>query len=243
MTTSRHLEPLRAAVRKERAGAWLGAILFQAFAMVCVLPLSPRFCALIDMRDPGAGAWILGALGLGLALAGAHFARNALLARDVDRTPLLRKLLHDPEDVVWVHAGSGVDYRVGGSTVNRTRFVSILCESRENGSIEVAEADVEELLGALERHLPHARIGGFDADRLARYLEDPRSLRLEPREPPRGPSDGYREPARHPARRAGPPPPRVPYLLVALVAAALTLLAPVVFDVLGPAPALEDPWG
>ena len=87
---SSSLNPLRRAVRGDRFGAWIGGVIFQVFAMVCVLPLSPKFCVAINMQDPGGGAWVLGAFGAGLALAGAYFARRGLLARDVNRTPMLR---------------------------------------------------------------------------------------------------------------------------------------------------------
>jgi hypothetical protein len=240
---SSDLEPLRAAVRADRAGAWIGAGIFQLFAMACVLPLSPKFCEAINMQSPGGGAWVLGGFGAGLALAGAYFARRALLQRDVDRTPMLRKLLHEPEDVVWVHAGMGVDYRAYGTTVNRTRFVSVLCESRENQSMEVRADAAARILSALEHHLPHATVGGFSQEMLERYKADPSSLRIVPRAPSaREEAGGYREPATPRKQRPAPPPePRAPYVLVALVALALTALAPAAFEAASPATEDDGP--
>lgn len=229
------LDPLRRQVRAERTGSWVGAIVFELFAIGIVLPFSDAFRQAINMAPLGGGAYVLGAFGLGLALTAAWFARRGLLARDVDRTPLMAKLLADPEDVVWVHAGVGVDYRVYGQTTQRTRFVSILCASREgNGSIEVREREVGRVLDALERHLPHATVGGFSQEALARYHEDPESFRLGD-EQERREGAGYRGAAiaDGAARRkkvALPRPPSAPYLLVAAACAALVPLGPLVCE-------------
>jgi hypothetical protein len=235
---SRALDPLRSALAAERIGAWIGAVVFELCAMGIVLPFSAKFRLLINMGDLKEGAWVIGIFGAGLALAGAWFARKALLQRDIDRTPMMLKLLHDPDDVVWVHAGSGVEYRVYGQTTHRSRFLCVLCESQKNHVLELPERKVREILHELERYLPHARIGDFSQALLAQYRADPKSLRLVDRTDARE-SAGYREPAK-PKEKTIPRPLRAPFVLVAIVAVALMWIAPLLYERLAPVPTTDE---
>jgi hypothetical protein len=238
------LAPLRQQFAGERVGAYIGGVLFELIAMGMVLPLSAGFCVAINMEHSSVAPWFLVPLGAVLALVAAYFFRRGLLLRDPNRTPMLLKLLHDPEDVVWVHSGIAIDYRTAGETVRRTRHVVVLTESGENTSLEVNEHDAARILSALEGYLPHATIGGFSPERMARYREDPSSLRLESRREARGGEHGagYRDAAVTTARRSAktlPPPARAPFLAIAAVALALTAAAPPICDLLFPI----DPHG
>ena len=232
------LPALRSAIEAERRGAWVGAVVFELFAIATVLPFSSKFRAAINLAELGGGAWVLGAMGAGLALAGAFFGRKALLQRDPYRTPMMIKLVHDPEDVVWVHAGLGVAYQVYGATTHRSRFLSVLCATRENCSMELPAQKVEIILRALEHHLPHARVGDFSQALLEQYRADPESLRLVPREHARD-AAAYREPApaAKPRTKNMPPPARAPWVLVALVALALVPIGPLAYELIAPSSA------
>lgn len=226
---SDHLDPLRDALRGQRTGSWVGAAVFEAFAIGMVLPFSEKFRQAINLAPLGGGAWVLGIFGAGLALTAAYFARKALVLRDLERAPLLAKLLHDPEDVVWVHAGIRVDYRVYGSTTNQTQFVSVLCSSRENASIEVPIRRVRAVLSGLEDHLPHATIGDFSPELLAKYQAEPDALRRKPRSS----ESSYRETAKAKPPVKLPSPPSAPYLAVAAVCCALGALGPWLYELVG----------
>jgi hypothetical protein len=227
---------LRSAIEAERRGAWIGAVIFELFAIATVLPFSAKFRVAINLAPLGGGAWVLGTMGAGLALAGAFFARKALLQRDPNRTPMMLKLVHDPEDVVWVHGGVSVAYQVYGATTHRSRFLSVLCASRENCSMELPAQKVEVILRALEHHLPHARVGDFSQALLAQYRADPESVRLVPREEEARDASTYREPAPEakPRKKNLPLPARAPYVLVALVALALVPIGPLAYDLVAP---------
>jgi hypothetical protein len=230
------LPALRNAIEAERLGAWVGAVFFELFAIAMVLPFSTKFRAAINLAPLGGGAWALGAMGAGLALAGAHFARKALLKRDPYRTPMMLKLVHDPEDVVWVHGGLSVAYQVYGTTTARTRFLAVLCASRDNCSMELPAQKVEVILRALEHHLPHARVGEFSEGLLAKYRADPESVRLVPREEEARDAATYREPAPEakPRKKNLPSPARAPYVLVALVALAVVPIGPLAYELVVP---------
>ena len=65
---SDHLDPLRDALRGQRTGSWVGAAVFEAFAIGMVLPFSEKFRQAINLAPLDGGAWVLGIFGAGLAL-------------------------------------------------------------------------------------------------------------------------------------------------------------------------------
>ena len=229
------LDPLRQVFSHERIGLILGAIALEAIAIAIVLPVSPAFCVVINMAPPGGAVYVLWAMGLGGALGVAFMVRRAIALRDVDRTALMIKLLHDPEDVVWVHAGFVTEHRMYGETMNRSRHVVVLTESRDNHSIEMTESHAPRVLSALETYLPHATVGSFSPEAMARYKADPTSMRLKPREEARE-GGAYRD-AAVPKKTVLPAPAASPYWLAALICLALVLVAPTVTSLILGTPA------
>lgn len=237
MPSSDLLDPLRKVLSHERVVTILGAIALEAIAVAVPLPVSPAFCVAINMQNPGGAAYVLWALGIGGALGVAFMVRRAIALRDVDRTAIMIKLLHDPEDVVWVHAGLAIDYRMYGETVSRSRHVVVLTESRDNHLLEMVESQAVRVLSAMETYLPHATIGAFSPEAMARYLAEPASMRLKPRDAARE-GGSYRDAAVPTKAKALPAPAASPYWLSALLCVALVLAAPTVASlILGTAPA------
>ena len=226
MSEFQPLDPLRQVFSHERFGLILGALALEAIAIAVVLPVSPAFCVVINMEPPGGAVYVLWALGLGGALGVAFMARRAIALRDVDRTAVMIKLLHDPEDVVWVHAGLRIDYRMYGETVNRSRHVAVLTESRDNHSLEMTESYAQRVLSALETYLPHATVGSFSPEAMARYQAEPASMRRKPRDDARE-GGAYRD-AAVPKKKVLPAPAASPYWLAALLCVVLVLAAPTV---------------
>lgn len=202
-----------------------GAIALEAVAVALVLPASRGFCRVINMQDPGGAIYLMWAMGIGSALGVAVLLQKALALRDVYRAPVMIKLLHDSEDVVWVHAGSAVtEQQVYGQTVNRSRHVAFLTESGDNHSIEMSEHTAGRVVEAMETYLPHATVGEFSPAMLARYKAEPASLRRSPR-------TGAREGGSYrtvPGAEATPlpTPASSPYWVSAVVCVVLVLIAP-----------------
>ncbi len=201
-----------------------GALALEAVAVALVLPASPAFCVAINMEDPGGAVYLMWALGIGGALGVALMLRKALALRDIYRTPIMIKLLHDADDVVWVHDGTATENRVYGQTVSRSRHVAFLTESGDNDSIEMAEHAARRVVHAMEAYLPHATVGAFSPDMLARYKADRGSLR-------RGAASSAREGGSYrtapaTAKTVLPKPVSSPYWLSALVCVALVLAGP-----------------
>jgi predicted membrane protein len=229
------LEPLRGALARERISLLIGAIVLELVAMAFVLPASPAFCTVINMHDPGGAIYIIWAMGVGSALGIAFMVRRVIALRDIDRTPIMIKLRHDPEDVVWVHGGIAVEQRVYGETVSRSRHIAFLTESRDNHSIEMGEHAARRVVHAMETYLPHATVGEFSPKLLERYHADPASLRLKTTSKPREPREGgsYRDAPAEPKAPAKtkaplPAPTTSPYWLSAIVCVALVLVAPTI---------------
>lgn len=227
MPSSSLLDPLRDVLARERLVTALGAVAVELIAMAVVLPASPAFCVAIDMAPPGGAVWVLWAFGVLGALGVAFLVRRVLELRAIDRTPIMIKLLHDPEDVVWVHSGIAIEQRMYGETVNRSRHVAFLTESRDNDSVAMSETDARRVLSAIEDYLPHALVSGFSKEVLQRYEADPASLRRTPRDGPRK-GGSYRDAAgvAEPAARALPKPVAAPYWLAAVICVALVVVAP-----------------
>lgn len=230
------LDPLRQVLSHERIGLLLGAIALEAIAIAVVLPVSPAFCVAINMAPPGGAVYVLWTMGLGGALGVAFMVRRVIALRDVDRTAIMTKLLYDPEDVVWVHAGFATEHRMYGETVSRSRHVVFLTESRDNHSLEMVESHAQRVLSAMETYLPHATVGAFSPEAMARYKAEPASMRLEPRDDARE-GGAYRD-APVPKKKVLPAPAASPYWLAALLCVGLVLAAPTVTSlILGTPPA------
>lgn len=230
------LDPIRQALSHERIGLIVGALALEAIAIAIVLPASPAFCVAINLSPPGGAVYVLWALGLGGALGVAFMLRRVIALRDVDRTALMIKLLHDPEDVVWVHAGFVTEHRMYGETVNRSRHVFVLTESRDNHSIEMTESHAQRVLSSMETYLPHATVGSFSPEAMARYRAEPASMRSRPRDEARE-GGAYRD-AAVPKKKVLPAPAASPYWFAALICVALVLAGPALTSViLGTPPA------
>jgi len=176
----RPLPELRAFIEFQRTVGFVTAAFLFVTALAFDAPELAWFRAWVNMQSPPAGIeWVLRVMALLTAIGGVFIFRSAWKVRDPEDHPLLGLLLRRPESVVWVAALGGVEHRVNGVAVSRSRHLIVYTDARTTESMDVPDGRIDAILDELEAYLPHATFG-FSPDRLAHWREDPASLRVAP---------------------------------------------------------------
>ncbi|MBI2390725.1 MAG: hypothetical protein HYV09_14140 [Deltaproteobacteria bacterium] len=145
---------VRAAIARDRDGSAITAVLMLLFACAVVAPLSPAFCARIEMHPPdGAAIWILGTLGAAFAITAGAFAARAIARLRPERFPLYATLRDAPRRIKGI-GGVTIERQVYGFTVGRDRKIVFVRDDGLTFGIDIPASQAATLHGALDELIP-----------------------------------------------------------------------------------------
>jgi len=116
-------------------------------------------------------------VGIVLTVLGIKYTRDAILNRNVDKTPLMQLLQKEPKKIVWIY--SVVTQRMPfGLEFAKDATIYFKLIDGDEITLSMSEKETNEVLKTLNLKLPHATFG-YTKDREQWFMADPAMLYRE----------------------------------------------------------------
>jgi len=158
------MEAIRKALKRE--------IRLKLLASVALLLFGELLCIYAFQLN---GAIVV--VGIVLTVLGIKYTRDALLNRNVEKTPLIQLLLKEPKKIVWIY--SVVTQRMPfGLEFSKEATIYFKLIDGDDMTLNMSESEAGKTLKTLNFKLPHTSFG-YTQDREQWFMADPALLYRE----------------------------------------------------------------